>query len=64
LAQIKYYEIGICNFSTKHPTLRSWIKKTDWLRIRIVFLSGATCLPADCCFTSVIKHYKKSNLAY
>jgi hypothetical protein len=24
--------------------------KTGWLRIRIMFPSGATCLPTDCCF--------------
>jgi hypothetical protein len=24
--------------------------KTGWLGIRIMCTSGATCLPADCCF--------------
>jgi hypothetical protein len=25
--------------------------KTGWLGIRIIYASGATCLPADCCFS-------------
>ena len=27
--------------------------KTGWLEIRIKCPSGATCLPADCCFSDV-----------
>jgi hypothetical protein len=44
----KDYKIGICFFSAKHTALRR--KNKDWLEIRIMFQSGATCLPADCCF--------------
>jgi hypothetical protein len=29
----------------------SIIGKTDWLGIRIMCPSGATCLPTDCCFS-------------
>jgi hypothetical protein len=28
---------------------------TCWLRIRIMSLSGATCLSADCCFNEIMK---------
>jgi hypothetical protein len=28
--------------------------KTDWLRIRIMCLCGATCLSADCCFSELV----------
>jgi hypothetical protein len=44
LGQIKDYEIGIC-FSSKHVVLR--------LVIRIMCLSGATCLPAACSFSKL-----------
>ena len=27
--------------------------KTGWLGIRIMWPSGATCLPADCCFSEL-----------
>jgi len=27
--------------------------KTGWLGIRIMCPSGATCLPADCCFSEI-----------
>jgi hypothetical protein len=45
LGQTKDYEIGICCFSAKHTTLR---------RIRIMYLSDATCLSADCCFSNLV----------
>jgi hypothetical protein len=50
--QTKAYKIGICCFSTKHAALRRK-EKNDWLRIRIMFLSGVTCLSADCCFSEL-----------
>ena len=36
--------------STQHSGERA---KTDWLRIRIMYLSGALYLPADCCFSEL-----------
>jgi len=36
--------------STQHEGERA---KTDWLRIRIMWLSGAICLSADCCFSEL-----------
>jgi hypothetical protein len=51
LGQTKDLNIGICCFSTKHAALRR--KSKDWLGIRIMCLSGATCLPADCCFSEL-----------
>ena len=36
--------------STKHSGERA---KTGWLAIRIMCPSGATCLPADCCFSEL-----------
>ena len=42
--QTKDYKIGICYFSAKH---------TGWLGIRIMCLSGETCLPVDCCFSEL-----------
>ena len=44
--QTKDYNIGICCFSAKHAALRR--KSKDWL-----CPSGATCLPADCCFSEL-----------
>ena len=44
-------EIGFCCFSAKHAALGR--TKTGWLGIRIMFPSGATCLPADCCFSRI-----------
>ena len=35
--------------------------KTSWLGIRIMWPSGATCLPADCCFNELVLY--KSSLA-
>ena len=49
--QTKEYKIGICCFSAKHAALRR--KSKDWLEIRIMCPSGATCLPADCCFSEL-----------
>jgi hypothetical protein len=50
--QAKDYKIGICCFSAKYAALWS-IAKTGWLRICIMCPSGATCLPADCCFSEL-----------
>ena len=50
--QTKDYKIGICCFSAKHTALRRKTK-TGWLGIRIICLIGATCLPADCCFSEL-----------
>jgi hypothetical protein len=36
--------------STQHLGERA---KTGWLGIRIMCPSGATCLPADCCFSEL-----------
>jgi hypothetical protein len=47
--QTKDYEIGIYCFSAKHTALMR--KNKDWLdrnQIYIMFLSGTTCLSADC----------------
>ena len=51
--QTKDYKIGICCFSAKHTALRR--KSKDWfeLGIRIMCLSGTTCLSADCCFSEL-----------
>jgi hypothetical protein len=45
LGQTKDNKIGISCFSTKHAVFKG---QTDWLGIRIMHLSGETCLPADC----------------
>ena len=47
--QTKDYIIGICCFSTKKGVKA----QTGWLGIRIIFASGATYLPADCCFSEI-----------
>ena len=44
--------IGICCFSANHAALRERAK-TGWLGIRIRCPSGATSLPADCCFSEL-----------
>ena len=49
-SEIKDYGIGVCCFSATHVALR---RKTGWLRIKIMCPSGATCLPADCCFSEL-----------
>ena len=49
--QTKDYKIGICCFSAKHAALRR--KSRDWLEIIIMCPSGATCLPVDCCFSTL-----------
>ena len=43
------YKIDICCFSAKHAALR-----IHWCEIRIMCPSGATCLPADCCFSELV----------
>ena len=45
--QTKDYKIGIFCFSVKNAVIEA---KTGWLGIRRMCLSGATCLPVDCCF--------------
>ena len=47
--QTKDYKIGICCFYAKHAV----IAKTDWLEMGIICMSGATCLPADSCFSEL-----------
>ena len=47
--QPKNYKIGMCCFSAKYVALGSK-NKDCWLGIRIMCPSGATCLPADCCY--------------
>ena len=50
--QTKDYKIGIVAspLSMQHYGERA---KTGWFRIRIMCQSGATCLPADCCFSEL-----------
>ena len=50
--QIKDYKLGICCFSAKHAALRRK-SNTGQLGIRIMCPSGATRLPADCCFSEL-----------
>jgi hypothetical protein len=50
LGQTKDYKIGFCCFSAKHAAERV---KAGWLGIKIMCPSGATCLPADCCFSEL-----------
>ena len=52
LGQTKDYEIGICYFFAKHAALRKRAK-TGLVGIRIMCPNGATCLPADCCFSEL-----------
>ena len=51
-SQTKDYEIGIVAsaVSTQHEGERA---KTGWLGIIIMCPSGATCLPAECCFSEL-----------
>jgi hypothetical protein len=48
--QTKDYKIGICCFSARHARLK---RITDWLEIRIMCSSRATCLLPDCCFSEI-----------
>jgi len=50
--QTKDYEIDICCLSARYAALGKRAK-TAWLGIRIMCPSGATCLPADCCFSEL-----------
>ena len=50
--QTKDYAIDICYFSARLAALRERAK-TGWFEIRIMCPSGATCLPADCCFSEL-----------
>jgi hypothetical protein len=45
--QTKDFKIGICCFFAKYAALRRKSKH------RIMCPSGATCLPADCCFSEL-----------
>jgi hypothetical protein len=56
--QTKDYKSGICYFSAKDSTLRA---KTGWLGIRLMCPSGATCLPADCCFSEIAATIKNKS---
>jgi hypothetical protein len=37
--------------STQHLGV---IAKTSWLGIKIIYVSGVTCLFADCCFSELV----------
>ena len=43
-------------FGASLPSMQHWDvrSKTGWLRIRVMCWSGATCLPADCCFSELV----------
>ena len=58
LGQTKHYLIGNCCFSAKHAALR---RNTDLKGIRLMFSSGAICLPKYCCLTELA--LRKSNSA-
>jgi hypothetical protein len=45
----KDYQIGIFCFKQ----LQGGRAKLRWLRIRVMCLSGATCLSTDCCFSEL-----------
>ena len=49
--QTKDYKIGMSCFSATHTALQR--AKTGWPGIRIMCPSGATCLPADYCFSEL-----------
>jgi hypothetical protein len=52
--QSEDYEIGMCCFSVKLNTQHSGVRtKTGLLGIRIIYPSGTTCLPAECCFSEL-----------
>ena len=50
----------ICGFFDKHAEL-SRKKKTEWLRIRIMCPSGATCPSADCCCSELVELVLNNN---
>ena len=50
--QTKDYTIGICCFSAKHEAFRRK-SKDRWLAGKIMCPSGASYLPADCCFSEL-----------
>ena len=56
--QTKDYKIGICCFYAK---LAAFMRKTGWLGIRVMFPSGATCLPIDSCFKELAMIYLKNS---
>ena len=49
LGQTKDFRISICCYSAKHTALRRKINLN-----RIMYLSGATCLSMDCCFSELV----------
>jgi hypothetical protein len=53
LAKDHVIKIGIRCLSARYAALRR--KSKDWLAriIRMMCQSGATCLPADCCFSEL-----------
>jgi hypothetical protein len=52
LGHTKDYKIGICCFSAKHATFRKR-GKSGWVEMRIMCVSGTTCLSTDCCFSEL-----------
>ena len=50
--QTQEYKIGICCFCAKNAALGERAK-TGWLGIRIMCLSGETCLSVNCCFSEL-----------
>ena len=50
--QTKDYKLVfvVSPLNTQHKGARA---KTGWLGIRIMCQSGATCLPADCCYSEL-----------
>ena len=51
--QTKDYKIGIYYFSAKHLPALNRRAMTGWLGIGVMCPSGATSLPADCCFSEL-----------
>ena len=50
--QTEDYKIGICCFSANHRVLKRK-SNTGWFGIEIMYLSGATCLTANYCFSGL-----------
>ena len=50
--QTEDYKMGVFCFSPKHAVLRNK-SKTGWLRIRMKYLSVATYLSMECCFSEL-----------
>ena len=52
-SQTKDYAFGMCCFSAKHDASLRRKSKDGWIVSRISCPSGATCLPAECCFSAL-----------